>query len=29
VTSIRGTLVPNDVYDIALRERDAFRKTKK
>jgi TRAP-type C4-dicarboxylate transport system substrate-binding protein len=29
VTSIRGTLVPNDIYDIALRERDAFRKTKK
>jgi TRAP-type C4-dicarboxylate transport system substrate-binding protein len=29
VTSIRGTLVPNDIYDIALRERDAYRKTKK
>lgn len=29
VTSIRGTLVPNDIYDIALRERDAYRKAKK
>jgi len=29
VSSIRGTLVPNDIYDIAMRERDAYRKTKK
>ena len=29
VTTIRGTLVPADVYDAAVRERDAFRKTKK
>jgi TRAP-type C4-dicarboxylate transport system substrate-binding protein len=29
VASIRGTLVPNDIYDIAVRERDTFRKTKK
>jgi len=29
VTTIRGTLVPADVYDAALRERDAYRKTKK
>ena len=26
VTTMRGTLVPADVYDAALRERDAFRK---
>jgi TRAP-type C4-dicarboxylate transport system substrate-binding protein len=29
VTTIRGTLVPADVYDLAIRERDAYRKTKK
>ena len=29
VGSIRGQLVPNDIYDMALRERDAYRKTKK
>lgn len=29
VTSMRGTLVPADIYDAALRERDAFRKTQK
>jgi TRAP-type C4-dicarboxylate transport system substrate-binding protein len=29
VTTMRGTLVPGDVYDLAQRERDAFRKTKK
>ena len=29
IASIRGALVPNDIYDIALRERDAYRKTKK
>jgi len=29
VTSIRGQLVPNDIYDMALRERDAYRKNKK
>lgn len=29
VGTMRGTLVPADVYDAALRERDAFRKTKK
>jgi TRAP-type C4-dicarboxylate transport system substrate-binding protein len=29
VTTIRGTLVPADIYDAAIRERDAFRKTKK
>ena len=29
VSTIRGTLVPADVYDMALRERDAYRKTKK
>ncbi len=29
VTTMRGTLVPADVYDMALRERDAFRKTAK
>ena len=29
VTTIRGTLVPADVYDAAVRERDAFRKMKK
>jgi len=29
VTTIRGTLVPADVYDLAVRERDAYRKTKK
>ncbi len=29
VATIKGTLVPADVYDIALRERDAYRKSKK
>jgi len=29
VATIRGTLVPADVYDAVVRERDAFRKTKK
>jgi TRAP-type C4-dicarboxylate transport system substrate-binding protein len=29
VQTIRGSLVPADVYDLAVRERDAFRKTKK
>jgi TRAP-type C4-dicarboxylate transport system substrate-binding protein len=29
VTTMRGTLVPADVYDMALRERDAYRKTAK
>ena len=29
VTTMRGALVPADVYDAALRERDAFRKTAK
>jgi len=29
VTTMRGTLVPADVYDMALRERDAYRKTQK
>jgi hypothetical protein len=29
VTTIRGSLVPADVYDLAVRERDAYRKTKK
>ncbi len=29
VTTMRGTLVPADVYDLALRERDAYRKTGK
>ena len=29
VATIRGTLVPADVYDAALKERDAYRKTKK
>jgi TRAP-type C4-dicarboxylate transport system substrate-binding protein len=29
VTTMRGALVPADVYDAALRERDAFRKTQK
>ena len=29
VGTMRGTLVPADVYDAALRERDAFRKTNK
>jgi TRAP-type transport system periplasmic protein len=29
VATIRGTLVPADIYDAALRERDAYRKTKK
>jgi TRAP-type C4-dicarboxylate transport system substrate-binding protein len=27
--SMRGTIVPADIFDMALRERDAFRKTKK
>ena len=29
VTTMRGSLVPADVYDAALRERDTFRKTRK
>ena len=29
VATIRGTLVPADIYDLAQRERDAYRKTKK
>lgn len=29
VMTIRGTLIPADVYDAAVRERDAFRKTQK
>ena len=29
VATIKGTLVPADVYDMAQRERDAYRKTKK
>jgi TRAP-type C4-dicarboxylate transport system substrate-binding protein len=29
VTSSRGTMVPADVFDQAVQERDAFRKTKK
>jgi len=29
LATIRGTLVPQDVYEVALRERDAYRKTKK
>lgn len=29
VATMRGTLVPADVYDAAMREREAFRKTKK
>jgi TRAP-type transport system periplasmic protein len=29
VKSMRGTMVPADVYDAAVRERDAFRKTQK
>ena len=29
VATIKGTLVPADVYDLAQRERDAYRKTKK
>ena len=29
MTTIRGSLVPADVYDLAVRERDAYRKTKK
>jgi TRAP-type C4-dicarboxylate transport system substrate-binding protein len=29
VTTMRGSLVPADVYDAAVRERDAFRKTQK
>ncbi|HEX5109422.1 MAG TPA: TRAP transporter substrate-binding protein DctP [Vicinamibacterales bacterium] len=29
VATIKGTLVPADVYDIAQRERDAYRKSKK
>ena len=24
----RGTLIPSDIYDLALREREAFRKAK-
>lgn len=28
VASMRGTMVPNDIYDAALAARDAFRKTK-
>ena len=27
--SMRGNMVPNDIFDAALRERDAFRKMKK
>jgi TRAP-type C4-dicarboxylate transport system substrate-binding protein len=27
-TSMRGTLVPADIYDMAIKERDAFRKSK-
>jgi hypothetical protein len=27
-TSMRGTIVPADAYDLAVRERDAFRKTR-
>jgi TRAP-type C4-dicarboxylate transport system substrate-binding protein len=27
-TSMRGTIVPADAYDLAMRERDAFRKTR-
>jgi TRAP-type C4-dicarboxylate transport system substrate-binding protein len=27
--SMRGTLVPADIFDMAVRERDAFRKTRK
>jgi TRAP-type C4-dicarboxylate transport system substrate-binding protein len=29
VATIRGTLVPADIYDAIVRERDAYRKTKK
>jgi TRAP-type C4-dicarboxylate transport system substrate-binding protein len=29
VTTLRGNIVPADLYDMALREREAFRKTKK
>ena len=29
VKTMRGKMVPADVYDAAVRERDAFRKTKK
>ena len=29
VATIKGTLVPADIYDLAQRERDAYRKTKK
>jgi TRAP-type C4-dicarboxylate transport system substrate-binding protein len=29
VATIRGTLVPADIYDAVVRERDAYRKTKK
>jgi TRAP-type C4-dicarboxylate transport system substrate-binding protein len=29
VATMRGTLVPADVYDAAIRERDAYRKTRK
>ena len=28
ITSMRGAMVPADVYDLAVRERDAFRKSK-
>ena len=27
-TSMRGTMVPIDIYDLALAERDTFRKSK-
>jgi TRAP-type C4-dicarboxylate transport system substrate-binding protein len=29
VATIKGTLVPADIYDLAQRERDAYRKSKK
>jgi hypothetical protein len=29
VKTMRGNMVPADVYDAAVRERDAFRKTQK
>jgi hypothetical protein len=29
VKSMRGQMVPTDVFDAAVRERDAFRKTQK
>ena len=28
ITTMRGTMVPADVFDLALPERDAFRKSK-